>query len=166
VLVLLLCAAMAVCRAFPETQIAKHLRRILIEAPASALSGISPARWVFFLCLLLACAAFFAYAKTEGLFIAGQFAGDGMVWFLAFDVGTYIDAIAIIAVIAANVRVRAIREAARLVIARARSWLSRGASGTQNHRRPNPGRRAHRIRRPGPRRPANDDDGWPIPAAA
>jgi len=158
---ILLCAILAVCLAFPDTQIARQVKRVLIQAPARVLGRMSAARWVFVLCLLLAFAAFMAYAKSEGLFIAGPLAGDGMTWLVVFDIGAYVDVITVAVMIGAHIRVAAILDTARRAAARAKALLLRHPGLVVSRSRSGMARRARRGRRPSSRRPTSDDDGWP-----
>ena len=158
-----LCAALGVAVLFPETPVGKLLRRLLIELPARKLDRITPTHLAAAFVTVVVIAGVIAYAKTEGMFVVAQGLPEGFVWFTMFDVATYIDMIALVALVAATVRFRAAYDALRSSAGRARQWALRSIEAfraRQTH-----GARARSLRRrPKKSPPAKEDGGyWPAP---
>lgn len=103
--------------------------------------------WILLVAGLLLGAALLA--KVEGLALGGPMLAEGLAWATAFDIAAYVDAIAVMAIIAATVRMRMVwpvlRSAIRRMIRLLRSVRRRGAH------------RATRPRRPRPNKPRADD---------
>jgi hypothetical protein len=112
---ILLCAGLAVAVLFPETPAGKLLWCLLIELPARKLARIRPTHVAVGFVALVVVIAVIAYAKAEGMFVIAQGVPEGFVWFTMFDVATYIDMLAILAMVAATVRLRATYDAMRLL---------------------------------------------------
>jgi hypothetical protein len=102
-----------------------------------------------------------AYAKEEGTFVIAQMVPEGFVWLTMFDIGAYIDVIALVAIVAATVRLRATFAALRSSAERARQWLLRSIAALRG--RHASGARARSLRsRPRTPPPAKGDNGdWP-----
>ena len=142
---------MAAIALWPQTPAGRFLRRWLVEAPARKLT---PGVMIFGAFLLLAVVGALAWGKTEGLIVAAQ-GGDAIAWFAAFDVGTYIDVIAVAWLLAATVRLRAVAKAAQSALARARRFASARMIALRS-RAPRRPRRSGRRTPP----PADDGRGW------
>ncbi|WP_421736241.1 hypothetical protein [Caulobacter sp.] len=158
-LVLILCAALAVMMIFPDTPTGKTLRRLLVEAPARTLSRLTPGHLLIALALIGMSVLVAALFETEGLRLLGMALPEGLAWLAAFDVATFLDIFAAAAMIAATARLRALQDLARSARTWARSLASRIP---RTPRRAGRGRR-RRSPRPGSP-PAKGDDGegaWP-----
>jgi hypothetical protein len=151
-LVLMLCAALAVMIMFPRTPIGESLRQLLIELPVQALSRLTPGRIILALILVAAGALVAVLFEAEGLRMLGMAVPEGLAWVVAFDVATVLDLFTAVAMVAAAARLRSLRDSARSVAAWTRSRISRVAA-----RRTGWSRR-RRARRPASR-PAKNDDG-------
>lgn len=139
--------ALAVMILFPETLLARTLRRWLVEAPARALSRATLWRIAFYAGLIAAGILMLALFEAEGALLYGFMAPEVLVWATLFDVGLIIDALLITAAILTTNGLRAIRVQASTVTARVIAVVRRAA------------RREVRSRpsaRP-PRKPADDD---------
>jgi len=159
-LVLMLCAALVAMMMFPRTPVAKGLRRLLIELPAKALSSVTPGRIALALILIGASALVAMLFEAEGLRLLGMAVPEGLAWVAAFDIATFLDLFAAVAMVAAAARLRGLRDSARSVVAWTRSRVSR----VLHHSRRTA--RSRRRRRPESRPAKSDDsDGW-IPAFA
>lgn len=153
------CTAMAlVFRGRPTRE---RLRHLLIELPARKLGQLTPPRLAFLLLVVAAAAAVIAFAKSDGMALVAQAVPEGLGWFAAFDVATYIDVIALIWLVAATVRLRAALHALRSATDRARRWMlsvtglfhDRSKSGARS--------RSRRDRRKIARPPKGEGEGWP-----
>lgn len=133
-LILLMCLGVAVMRLWPQTPVGRLLHRWLVEAPARRLT---PGVMIFGTFLLLAVVGAVAWGKSEGLMVAAQGA-DAIGWFVTFDIGTYIDVIAVAWLLAASVRLRALSAALRVGVANGARWARRlgGARAPRQPRRP------------------------------
>lgn len=158
-LVLILCAALAVMMIFPDTPTGKALRRLLVEAPARTLSRLTPGHLLIALALVGASILVVLLFEAEGVRLLGLAVPEGLAWVAAFDVATFLDVFAAAAMIAAGARLRSLQDLARSARAWTRSLASRVLRAPHRAGR---GRR-RRARRPGAR-PAKGDDGegrWP-----
>lgn len=154
ILALAAMAAMAI-RLAPHSPLGRILSLWLVEAPARALSRITPGKTILFALILLAAWAAIAIAKTEGGFLVAQGAPEGMAWLLTLDVASYVDAIAVAWLLAASVRLKAVKAAAHLLLAKVKRPAVRRTA------------RARRSRLQRPRSlTANDDDPAPLLLAA
>jgi hypothetical protein len=162
-LITLFCVALATALLPPQTSVGKLLRRLLIEWPARALSKLTPARIVFALLVPTATIGLITFAKIDGLTVGAQAIPEGLTWFAAFDVATYIDVIGLVLLVAATVRFRAAHRAACSAAARVRQWVSRCVGALRERSQSGARSRSHRIRRQDPP-PTGEDGGWPAPA--
>jgi hypothetical protein len=151
-LVLMLCAALIAILALPDTLVGKALRRLLIELPAQALSRLTPGRIAMGLAVMGVGVLVAVLFEAEGLRLLGMAAPEGLAWVAAFDVATFLDLFATVAMVAAAARLRGLRDSARAIVAWTRSRVSRIVA------RPTGRSRKRRVRRP-PSRPAKGDDG-------
>ncbi len=124
-LALLFSVAIPVVWLFPHTPAGRGLRRLLVEWPVRAAGRMTPARWAFLTLAIIAVAAMVAYAEADGLMLVGPAIPEGIAWFALFDVATYLDAIGLLLLIAATVRLRASLDAARTALSRAKQWVDR-----------------------------------------
>jgi len=151
-LILMLCAALVAMMMFPDTPVAKGLRRLLIELPAKALSSVTPGRIALALILIGASALVALLFEAEGLRLLGMAVPEGLAWVAAFDIATFLDLFAAVAMVAAAARLRGLRDSARAIVAWTRSRVSRIAARRTGRSR------QRRVRRPASR-PAKGDDG-------
>lgn len=97
--------------AFPTTTPGRALRRLLIEAPARRLNGLTAGRVAFYGALALAGAGLFWLFEAEGIRLFSFIAPDLLVWFTMFDVSVFLDVFILAAVLAARVRIRVVATA-------------------------------------------------------
>lgn len=163
---MVLCVALALVVLAPGTAIGRLLRRLLIDLPARKLNQARPAHLAAGLVALSLAVAVIVYAKTEGMMVVAQGFPEGWAWFAMFDVATYVDAIALLALLAATVRLRAAYDVLRASTARAK----RGALQFIAALKARQGRRAtlapDRNRRRTPTAPSDEDRAWPVLAPA
>ena len=105
--ILIFCAAVFIAKAWPRSATGRVLHRLLIDWPAETLAKLTPGGVVSALIALVGAAVVVSVAKGEGAFLVASGLPEAFAWFLAFDVATYIDAIAIVWLIATTVRMRA-----------------------------------------------------------
>jgi hypothetical protein len=153
------CATLAIALLFPETTAGKLLRRLLIELPARKLDQLTPARIAFGLLIAAAIALAIVVAKIEGLILSAQAIPEGLVWFAAFDVATYIDVIGLVLLVAATVRFRTAYQAIRSAAARARQWAAHCVGAIRERLQYGARDRSHRTRRKGSP-PPKDEGHW------
>lgn len=154
-LVILVSLTLAMLWSGQDSASGRALRRWLVEAPAALLLRLN--RWqvgalvVAMLALAAALAAF--DGNAEGLRLAGSSIAEGAGWFIAFDVGTWIEAYAAILLLGMTRQGRAFVAQARTLAAAAIRRLRR-VGGAGRRRAPK-----------GPRRPRSrppaEPDGWP-----
>jgi hypothetical protein len=157
-LTMLMVAAGLVLWFAPDAQIGKPLRRVLVEWPAARLSRLRPRHALLILMLAAGAAALIAVFKSEGAFLVAQGLPEALAAFAALDVATYLDVLAVAWLLAASVRLRAVRTILRSAISQVRGWISRRSA---------PRSRAQRSRPTASPPPANsDDEGWPAFALA
>ena len=161
-LAIILFAVLAVAVLAPETPLGKAVRQCLIDVPARKLNSLKRAHWLAVIVAVGMLLALFVYAKTEGVMLFAQGLPEALSWFAMFDVATYIDAMAVIALLAATVRLRttylALRSAATLV----RRWVLT----CLRRFRPTQGCRRNRRRRALPTALGDskeEDAGWRFP---
>jgi hypothetical protein len=97
--------------AFPATAPGRVLRRLLVEAPARRLNGLTAGRVAFYGALALAGVGLFWLFEAEGIRLFSFIAPDLLVWFTMFDVSVFLDVFILAAVLAARVRIRAVATA-------------------------------------------------------
>ena len=153
-LVWLLLAALCALVMFPETAIGKGLRRGLVETPARWLSRLTPGRIALALTLVGISLLVALVFETEGLRLLGMALPEALTWVAAFDIATFLDLFALVALAAASARVQALRDTARSAIA----WISTRGSRTVGAARRIGRARQRRVRRP-KAPPARGDDG-------
>jgi hypothetical protein len=161
-LILLLCAAMVVVWRWPQTPVGRMLHRLLVDWPARKLERLSPAKvlpkltsgrvllLLLALLVVVAIALVIAIAGKETMMFLAQGMPEGVAWFAAFDIATYIDVVALGLVLGATVRLRALYSAVT-------SWAARSAVGRAIRRARGArsrSRRPARIASP----PSNDDE--------
>jgi hypothetical protein len=168
-LIFLLCAAMMVAWGWPQTPVGRVLRRLMVEWPARQLSRLDPdkvlpkltsGRILLVLLALIAVAAAVLLARNGALVFLAQGLPEGVAWFAAFDIATYLDVMALAIVLSATVRLRSIYVALKAWVARsALSRLMRHGRGARS-RSPRPER--------GLQPPSNDDEPvwWDLGLAA
>ena len=100
-------AVLAVAVLLPDTPLGKMIRELLIDGPARKLKTFRRPHWVAVAAAIAMMAAFVVYAKTEGMMIFAGGLPEAICWFAFFDIATYIDVIALLALLAATVRFRA-----------------------------------------------------------
>lgn len=83
------------------------LRRWLVERPAELLSHMTVGRVAFALVVVVGVLALFNFFRSDGAMLAAQGVGDGVSWFVAFDVGTYLDVLAVVWLLGASRQMRA-----------------------------------------------------------
>ncbi len=158
-LTMLTLAALAVALLCPDTTVGALVRRLLVELPARKLAALTPARVTFAVLVAAAIMVAVTTAKATGMIVVAQTIPDGLAWFATFDMASYLDALALVWLVAANVRFRAAFRALRLAAERARRWTWRIVGALA-------GRLAARQRSPHTRptksTTRNSDDGeWP-----
>jgi hypothetical protein len=155
-LVLMLCAALAAVVSCLDIPIGRGLRRALVEAPAKALSRLTPGQIALALIMTAAGVLVALMFEAEGLRLLGMALPEGLAWIAAFDIATFLDLFAAAAMVAAAARLRGLRDTARLILARTRGRLTRLLDV------PRRARRHRRVRRPSARPGRTDDGGdWP-----
>ena len=122
-LVILLGAVLAIIGFCPETEIAKVLRRALVEAPARMLAQMTRRRTVVLLATLalLLVAIVLARLLEDGV-VSFWFLPEGVAWMAAFDVASYLEIMAAVWLVAGALSLRAVDRAIRSAAARARQW--------------------------------------------
>ncbi len=135
-----------------------------MEAPARALASMTHVHVVFGLFIAVLIVVVIVYPKAAGLLVASQALPDGIAWFAAFDVASYLDAIALVWLLSATVRLRTVVQALRGAGAMAGRWIGRGIGAIQVRSRFGANRRARRIR--SARRPPSKGAGGDWPAVA
>jgi hypothetical protein len=149
-LILLLCAAIAVMALWPDTPAGRVLRRWLVEAPARRLR---PGVLIFGAVLLVVVTAALAFGGSDGFVVAAQ-APEAIGWFVTFDIGTYIDVLLVAWLLGASVRIAPTLEGLGSGLARiAEAFVGRIAA------RARAPRQARRVRRRAPP-PTDDGRGW------
>jgi hypothetical protein len=146
-LIILVCAILAAMTLWPQTPAGRFLRRWVVEAPARKLT---PGVMIFGTFLLLAVVGALLFMKSEGMVVLAQ-APEAISWFAAFDIGTYIDVIAVAWLLAATVRLQAAGRAAASALSQVRRRVLARVTGR--------GRAPRRARRPQRHAPPPADDG-------
>lgn len=121
-LAIVLFAVCAVAILAPETPLGRPIRELLIDAPARKLSF----RRAHFVALVFAVGALLAlnvFMKTDGVMLFAQGFPEAVSWFVTFDIATCIDAIALLAFLAAHVSLRAACLALRSANLLVRRWV-------------------------------------------
>ncbi|HEY2356433.1 MAG TPA: hypothetical protein VGH86_03220 [Phenylobacterium sp.] len=145
---LLICAAMIILLAWPETSVGKLLHCMLVLRPAQKLSQIRMAHVAFILLLAVVTVAAIAFARTDGPFLVAQGA-EGLAWFATVDIATYVDVAVLALVSVASGVVSWVLKAGSRGLARLRRAVVRPSRPSAARRR-----RPKRLAPP----PANDDD--------
>jgi hypothetical protein len=153
-LFLWICAIMVVIARYPETPIGKILKHFLVDLPAGKLAQLTRTAMAFLVLVFTICVAAVLFGNaSEGAMMGAQMAPETVGWFFAFDVGTYIDVIALALLAAATLSLRVVYQRARSALSsalrRVEVLVSRIAARSRTPRR-----------RPGVRPPNTDDDGW------
>ena len=150
---------------FPDTPVGRPFRELLIEVPARKLRSLKRSHWMAIVIAVGMMAAFFIYAKLEGLVVFAGGLPDALTWFAVFDVATYIDVVALLALLTAIVRFKAVYVALRSVVQAVRRWTTTRLCGWRDPRHPRiKRRRPTRSRRS--RGSAEDDESWQPAAVA
>jgi hypothetical protein len=138
------------------------LRRWLVERPAELLSRMSLGRVAFALVLLVGVLVLIHVFRGDGVMLTASGFGEVASWFVAFDVGTYLDVLAVVWLLGANRQVRAAMTHIRRLAIQKFGLLRQARLGQARPR----SLRAARRRPQG----ARDDDpapwGWPALTAA
>jgi hypothetical protein len=79
----------------------ESLRQLLVERPAAFISQLTAIRVVFTIGVLAAVLALMHFLRGDGAMLAASGLGEGASWFVAFDVGTYLDVLAAVWVLSA-----------------------------------------------------------------
>ena len=140
-----------------------RLRFSSIELPARKLAQLTPARVAFGLLVVVAIAGVIAVTKIDGLIVTALSIPEGVAWFAAFDVATYVDVIGLILFVAATVQFRATYRAACSLAARAKQWALRCIAALRERNQYSVRDRSHRSRRKVSPPPKEDDREWPAP---
>ncbi len=106
---MLLMAVMATLALAKETPCGKALHRLVVEIPANALNRLSIGHLLLALAMLTLIGLVVRYGGTDGLQMIASSLPDLATWITTFEVGTYLDALAILAAISVIVRARIIR---------------------------------------------------------
>lgn len=119
------------------------------DATCAWLSRQRPLNLILLAAFLAALTGLVLYAETEGLMVAMPVGAEGLAWFAAFDIGTYVEVLAAAWLLNARTSPRAIarmlRMAPRVIGQRLRRlWTAR--------------RRFRAARRPSRVRPGDDAD--------
>jgi hypothetical protein len=163
-LTFLFCAVAAMAWLFPDTPAGRRLRRLLVDLPARKLSQLTAGGVIFALLVVLAVAAAIALARTDGILLAAQGLPDGIAWFAAFDVATYLDVIALAWLLAAMVRLRAAYDGLRALAAQVRGLARRWITVLRVRGRPGARTRSRHAGAKPPRPPRDEEPGWSTPA--
>jgi hypothetical protein len=161
-LILAFCLAAAIALRAPGAPIGEIATRLLIEEPARRARHLTGPRVVAAAIAGIAIAGFIAFAKLDGLILMGYFIPNGVAWFAAFDVATWVDVLGAALMVAAALRFRAgVR-----VLFRPRQQLNMGMRGLAEalRRRVQGGQSRAGSRRRRPARstpPQSEDGGWP-----
>lgn len=133
----------------------RRLRRWLVERPAEWLSRVKVGHLAVVLVSLIAVAVAFQLFEMEGLKLAGSVSLEAGTWFIAFDVGTYLEAYAVLWLLGSTRLARAVFTIVRAWVEPA-VWWARRACG-----RARQAARALRRTTPGRRDEDPDGAGWP-----
>lgn len=136
-------AVVAVMIGFPETSVGAALRRWLVEAPARAMSRVSPGRVAFYAALAVAGLVMVLLFEVEGLRLFAMMLPETLVWFAAFDVSVFVDALLIGAAVSGANGLRVVRQRLRIATTGIRLAVRRLAA-----RAPRPPRSAGVRKRP------------------
>jgi hypothetical protein len=163
-LAIFLFAVLAVAVLAPETPLGRAFRELLIEAPARKLNNFKRSHFVALIFAVGVLVVVYVFAKTDGVRLFALGFPEALSWFIAFDVATYIDAIALAALLASVVRLRAaflvLYSAAILV----RGWV---LTRLQGRRFRQSGRASRRRRTPPTAGGSNaEDDSWRFPGVS
>jgi len=136
----------------PESGLGKPLRRVLVEWPAERLSRLRPGLVIVLLVIAAASVALIVFARDESAFLVAQGLPEAIASIFAFDVATYLDLLVVAWLLAASVRLRAVKAVLGSAVRRLRLALARRTAPRARTRRS----------RPAARPPAQaDNDGWP-----
>jgi hypothetical protein len=142
--------AIGIMGAWPNTSLGRWLRRWLVEAPARALSRITPRRMISTAALAALGAVLFLLFETEGLRLFAMAAPELIGWAALFDLTVALDVVASVLTVAAGARLKPLMARARLAIARITTPPCRAARAL----------RARITSRPGPRRSDDPEPGF------
>lgn len=135
----------------------RRIRFWLVERPAELLSRMTFGRFAFAVFAVIAVAAAIHFFQGDGVRLLGSGLWEGASWFIAFDVGTYLDVFGIVLLLGASRYARTTLKYVQDLIARAGWAISRAFRGQVRHL-------SNRARRRATRTPRNDDpdaSGWP-----
>lgn len=149
-LVILIVLVLAMLWTAAPSPSGRAMRRLLVERPAELLARLSPGRLVFLLAALIAIVAVIHVFEGDGARLVAAAVPETVSWFVAFDVGTFLDVLVLVWLLGASRSVRKALEQARDRLA--------AAAGSRRRLRPAT-RRSPRMRRPRTRaRPDADAD--------
>lgn len=134
----------------------RWLRRALVEQPAAWLSRVKISHLAVILLSLVAVAGAFCLFDGEGVRVIGASAAEAAAWFIACDVGSYIEAYAVLLALGATRQGRIVLDTVRRRVVRAAKVAVRA------HAR-QAGSPARRDRSPSDLDP--DPEGWSALAA-
>jgi hypothetical protein len=156
----ILCACLAVAVLAPGTTIGRLLRELLIDLPARKLNQVKALHLAAGVAALGVAVAVVVYARVEGAMVLAQGVPEGLVWFATFDVATYVDAIALLALLAATVRLRAAFGALRASGERAKQGVQRFIAILRTRSNARMNRLAGRRRDTRPTSLSDEDRAW------
>jgi uncharacterized protein (DUF3820 family) len=161
----LLCGAMALAAFFPETPAGKSMRRLLIELPAQYLNLLARTQGLHVkMALVFAVFLLIVTREHDVIGLLGPGLGEAAGWFLAFDVTTAVDLIAITLLVAAAIRLRALRHGLQALAARARTQAVHHVRLILATRAARKAGRSRQSRSPSGRRDTSDDKDGLTPA--
>lgn len=129
----------------PATPVGRMLHQVLVVAPATWLSRITRGQVVLGVGFILGVAMLAWLGGADGLRIAGMAAPELTMAITSFEISTYVDMLAMAAVLTSTARLRGA------------VGMARATSLGRLLRRPRGAKRARRTRKP-TSQPANDDD--------
>ncbi|MEG3143426.1 hypothetical protein U1839_02055 [Sphingomonas sp. RT2P30] len=130
----------------PNTPTGRFLHRHLVVAVARRLDRVTAGHVLLMLTLCAVATLVIALMRGDGLALLGMMAPEASSWLITFEVSSYLDIAAAVALAGATVRMRGLRGAWR---GARRRPLRRGAGMRRARRSPRPARPVAR----------NDDEG-------
>lgn len=122
-----------------ESPFGKFIHRLAVETPADALNKLAVGHVLVALVLFGLMGAFIRYGLTDWLSTIAMGFPDFALWAMSFEVGVYLDAVAILAAISVVARFRLIRT---IVVVYATSLSPRRCAVRLRERRSRRGTRA------------------------
>ena len=106
-------AAVFVAVVYPDTATGKAIRNVLVAITNRIGSHLTWARVLFAVAVICAVVAAIDVIGRDGIQMFAAAAPEVIAWFVAFDIATYIDVMALAWALAALVRVRTLAQTAR-----------------------------------------------------